>query len=110
MIFWPINFVTGIISILGLNFSLNINNKKRKIIISSIFILLIIGEAYDLLGNIALNKIIELLPDTLELIACVGFYILVYYLYLNQEKLIKKKKQKKKEKQKKKKKQKKKRE
>ena len=95
MIFWPINFVTGIISILGLNFSLNINNNKRKIILSSIFILLVIGESYDLLGNIALNKIIEFLPDVLELITCVGFYILVYYSYLNQEAFIKNKKRRK---------------
>lgn len=98
MSLWYVSFFTGIVSIIALYYSLQLDNERLRITAVIAFSLLLMGETFDLLANIALDTILLFFTELLEMFVSVGFCSLVYYInILKLESLKRKKKSNKKE-------------
>ena len=82
MFYWIISFFTGIVSILALYYSMNLDDLRLKVPAMIAFSLLLMSETIDLLADIAFSTILVLFAEMLEMFITVGFFTLIYYSYL----------------------------
>jgi len=80
---WLISFITEIICIISLYYSMQLKNLRLKIPAIIAFSLLLMGETIDLLADIALNTLLAIFTELLELFVTIGFFTLIYYTYIN---------------------------
>ena len=96
MSLWIISFFTGLVIILAMYYTMEIKDLKIKVPAIIAFSLLLMGETLDLLADIALNTILILFSELLEMFITVGFFSLIYYSHLKRNGKKRKKKRRKK--------------